>query len=371
MYRFNQKPFADKNKDKIELIKQFGKHTLLLYADLESMQIIEDSNIVALAQKYGIDSGKLMQFLKSRNIIIEVTEEPPKPAPAEQPKLQEVPQEMPQEPVKPTPPIIQQPEPPPKPSIDVNELTPAERNVYNKYGENGVRVLRVYDPKKSFLQISEESGVSIDSVVEICDYIRSAELASTPETTQTNRFAPKIATDIEEIENETTEIEEFEVNKESKDPLNKYVLKYKLPLHLAAKFGQDGKVVERYIDQNPKFRIVDALITLKMPMNRFTEIIQFISKEYGIVRTRKITRKELRSAYGYDSYAVYKKHGIEGLILYNLLGGEIGVEESIRQFVKISGNRDPQKIASIINSINEILGVKAIIDDSAVEKALK
>ncbi|MCS7122757.1 MAG: hypothetical protein NZ908_02270 [Candidatus Micrarchaeota archaeon] len=360
MYRFNQKSFADKNKDKIELIKQFGKHTLLLYADLESMQIIEDSNIVALAQKYGVDSGKLMQFLKSRNIIVEVTTDtkPPEAKPQDN-TIQERPQET------------IQPEPPPKPSIDVNELTPAERNVYNKYGENGVKVLRVYDPKKSFLQISEESGVSIDSVVEICDYIRSADLVSTPETAQTNRFTPKIVTDIDEIENEATDIDEFEINKDQKDPLKKYVIKYKLPLHIAAKFGQDGKIVEKYIDQNPKFRIVDALIALKMPMNRFLDIIQFISKEYGIVKTRKITRKELRSAYGYDSYAVYKKHGIHGLILYNLLGGDIGVEESIRQYVRISGDRDPQKIASIINSINEVLGVRAVIDESAVERALK
>ncbi|MEM0471025.1 MAG: hypothetical protein QXL02_01945 [Candidatus Anstonellales archaeon] len=369
MYRINNKSFAEKNRDKTDMIKQFGKHSILLYNELESLGSISDSDIVLLANKYAIDSAKLMEFLRSRSIIVEVEDQAKPPTIHEQTQIVETPQQSPI-----LEPIAASTEPPkPQPQIDPSSLTPAEKTIYSKYGEAGVKVLRVYDSKKSFLQIADETGVSIDLVVEITDFIRTANLHSSPgeEETSQNRFAPKIVTDIEEIDNELTDIEEFEINKNVKDPVKKYSIKYKMPLDMSLKFGQDGKSFDRYIDQNPKFRIVDIAIALKIPLSKIKEMLNFISKEYGIVSSRKITRKELRASYGYDSYAIYKKHGVEGLILYSLLGGDLGVDESIRQFAKITDIREPNRIASIINSINEILGVKAIIDDAVVEKALK
>lgn len=360
MYRINQKSFAEKSRDKTDLVKNFGRSALLLYGELENLGSFDKNDIYSLANKYNINKYELLQFLEQRKIIIEEAEKI-----AEESKQEPVIQ---QESIIQQEPLASQESIKATPSIDVYSLTPAEQNIYNKYGEAGVKVLRVYHPKKSFLQLADESGVSIDLVVEIADYIKIANLYETE--AEESRFKPKIATDIEEIENESTEIEEYEINKDIKDPIKKYAVKYKMPFDLSLKFGQDGKIIEKYIDQNQKFKIVDIVVKLKLPIARIKEILSYISKEYEIIRSRKITRKELRASYGYESYAIYKKHGVEGLVLYNLLGGDMSVEDSIRLFVKLTDIKDPQQITELINAINQILGVKAILDESIISKIL-
>ncbi len=361
MYSINDKPFAEKSRDKAEMVKRFGKSSLLLYTELENMKTFEYNDIAMLAQKYNLNPQDLIEFLEQRKIIITLeTEQESKTV---QESISETPQQIsPPIPIKQPENIIQkQPE-------NVIIQNASEKSIYDKYGEAGVKVLRVYTPKKSFLQLAEESGVSIDAVVEIVDYIRTNNLYT--EEQENTRFKPKIATDIEEIENEFTNIEEFQVVKDIKDPVKKYSVKYKMPLDLSLKFGQDGKALDRYISQNQTFKIVDIAVGLKIPLSKLREMLNYISKEYGILNSRKITRKELRTAYGYDSYAIYKKHELEGLIMYNLLGGDTGVEESIRQFVKITQINDPQKILEIMNSINQVLGVKAILDQDIIVKVL-
>ncbi len=406
-YKLTERSFAEKMADKKELTKQYGKNGLKFYTKLSTYQEIDDAELSQLLYQFQLPES-VKDFLVSKGILEKVEdmeepspvvasppkEEPPSIAPEEPsireepPKKEELPKKEPEE-------LFQLPEPKeetkipepsmePEPSISIDgpspslveepppedtNLTPVEKTIYRKYGEEGLKVYTIAGQGKNIREIAEMTGVSLDKVVEIMDFLKAMGLIEVEETTE-SRFAPLI-----EAKEPTSLEEEIDVPIEDEIEAYQYLgsgglEKYTVGLDLALKYGKEGRVVlEHLFDKNEK-DVLDLTYQLKIPMDTIKKILKYLESK-KLVKIRKLSRQEVRRKYGYDAFAIYKRFGASGVLFYRMLGGDLSTRESILLFAKLSGIKDADKIIEILKMIHSILGLTTPINKEMVKKFLE
>ncbi len=243
------------------------------------------------------------------------------------------------------------------------ELSPAETIINDKFGPKGVKIFRAVDGVKTISEIAKELNVSEQEVNDVLEFSKNIGLVSFEEKKEKpedlNKMVPLTETEVANV-------------KEIGDPilLIKYTPKdfltaLKLKVTFNLKYARDGRRLLEYLEKRPKTNILSLVRLLNIPYPKLKAMLDFLNKE-GVLDYFKMKRNDIKQKLGYDSYVIYKKYGVEGVLFYEL----IGEDKNIRDIARLIGENDPNKVIEIFSFIHKVLGVSIPINKSMLLKQL-
>gem|GEM_PF-5150713 len=351
MYSIKNKSFAEKSKDKTEFIRKYGKKALLIYSEIEEKKQLTSEDLYSIISKHGLQPDEVISYLLEKNIIEkkEIIEEPVQ-------IQQEEPQEASEEPIEKSPVIETKP-------IEIRKSfnNPTEQLIYDNFGDAGLEVYRAYSPNKALYEIAKQSNQPTSFVLSVIDFMKSNGIIQ-PE----QKFSSKSVESIDASENLETEVYAIKLEKED------YKIKMIIPLELALKYGEKAKIFLNILRSKKDIDLISLIKSTRIPLKIINEIVDYLNKKAPQnISIKKFTRKDIRQLFGYDSYAVYKKHGLEGLIFFSLIGEDDSIESTIKSFIKITEIKDIDKIVEYLSTSYMVLNIKVPIDKSLIERYLK
>ena len=298
----------------------------------------------------------------------DIEEETPKEEAVEE----EAPKEEPVEEEKPEEQITSENEESPDEKEEKPNLTPAEMIVHDKYGELGVAIFRLIDGKRSVAEVAKESGTSQEKVMEVLKYLDEVGLISLgggAEAKGGGAQAPaeeKFAPLSEESEFSTLSIDEQKDGvRIAKVKSSGIVNKMKMNVSIVFKYGKNGRELLDYISSKKEANVINLAIKLNIPIDKVEEIVNFL-KGQGYVDISMMSRDEIKKAFGYDAYIIYKRYGKKGVIFYEVIDKDI----PLKSIAELISERDALKIIEIFKLIRDVLGIELPINDDAIKREL-
>ncbi len=241
------------------------------------------------------------------------------------------------------------------------ELTPVEKTIKEKYGDVGLKVYALIDGQKTAEEIMSETGVSEAKLIEMLEYMEKQGIiklehpeakAAEEAQEEKEKFAP-----LADQGSAAQAKEPNPVEVPSKLPID-MIKGFQIKTDIVLKFGEKGTKLLDAIDG--KASEVDLSVKLGIPIYEVRDILSYFSAK-GVVKTRQLSRNDVAKLYGDDCFAVYKKYGREGVLLYELIGKDMG----IRQMAKmVTTQKD--RFAEMFVFIHKVLGVDIPIDRDVI-----
>jgi hypothetical protein len=128
------------------------------------------------------------------------------------------------------------------------------------------------------------------------------------------------------------------------------------------KFGSAGAAVVKKVDGAKDF--VDIAIETGQPFSNLDVVLGELGKQ-GLMTFKALTRNEIQHRYGDDGYAVFKRFGRDGLLVYTL----IGKVSSLKDLVAIS-HITAERAAEIILFVHKVLGLDMPLERDMVFRYL-
>ena len=245
---------------------------------------------------------------------------------------------------------------------ELGELTPFEEEVKRRFGETAVRIFRDIKSGKTIPEVYEEYGEKLPNLDEFISFLKEVgyivEEEKPKEEEEEERFSP-MASEVKE---------EYKITDKSsirvvEDISSSVFEKARLKMLLSLTFGRDGrKVFEKIKKGMDEISIVRAT---KVPLNIVEKIFDKLEKE-KYIKSRFMSREEVKRRFGEDSYIVYKKYGKEGVLFYELIGGEM----QLKDIAKLLGIKDKEKIVEIFLFIHDLLNIEIPVDRELLLKRL-
>ncbi len=252
------------------------------------------------------------------------------------------------------------------------ELTPVDKIIYDKYGKIGLDVYNRIDGIRTAEQIMSEVGISEEKLVEILNFLEEKGIIKLehPEKRKKveekkEKFGP-ITGELEEVEEEerpVAEVSPIELPIKSK---GMDVIKgIKARASVLISYGNEGGKIFDSIDG--KNDVIQISKKVHVPLYTVKKIMKDLEKE-GVVVLKPLTRKEIRKRYGEDAYTIFKKYGLEGVMLYELIGGEMSFKQMADMIYP--DKKEKRNVVEIFLFIHKVLGIELPVDKELLYKQL-
>ncbi|MBI5229439.1 hypothetical protein HY991_04970 [Candidatus Micrarchaeota archaeon] len=247
-------------------------------------------------------------------------------------------------------------------------LSPVEKIIKDKYGETGIKVYNLIDGQKTAEEIMKETGLSESKLVEMLDFMDEEGIIKLeypgekkkPKVTEEKPPAAEGFTPmVEEEEIPEKEIIKNPIEVPIKAPLNMVEALY-LRTKTLLRFGEKGGKALESIDG--KKDIIEIAMENGLTLYGITDVINFLLEQKGIL-LKPLTRADVRKRYGDDGYSIYKKHGKDGVFLYELLDRDMKIKDMVRQLyppADIAQNKE--KMVDMFLFIRQILKIELPVD---------
>ncbi len=240
-------------------------------------------------------------------------------------------------------------------------LSDEEKQIYDAFGESGIEVYKKLKEGKTPREIAISLGMNEGDVNEIKDFLINKGLIEQAVVEEEEKYAPLTGK-----EEEAVVIKEEDAVKLVKLKNLSFVDKMKNKFAIVMKFKKQGRMIFETLEKEKEITNVELVEKLNIPINTVESVINEL-KKMNIVETRMLERDEIRKLFGYDSLAVYKKFGKNGIIMYDLVGKELPLKE----IAKLSSITDKEKVFEIFVFIHKLLGIEIPIDKSLITKQLE
>jgi len=270
-------------------------------------------------------------------------------------------------------------EPEESPEEEETFLTPGEKRIKEKYGQQGLDVYNLIDGQRTAEEIMKKTGVTEAKLIEMLDFMEKEGIiklehpggkkpASPPPRAPAAReeggFAPMIEGSVGADAHpaaQAAEGPEFVLDVPAKFGGN-MIKEIQLKAALMIKYGQSGvKVLESIGGDRDA---VEVSLASGVPLYTVYDIIAILKRE-GFVSLRASSRDDIRKKYGEDGYSVYKRYGREGVMLYQLIGKDIDLREMAARTSK-----DNKRVVEIFMFIHKLLGIDLPIDEEVLLQRL-
>ncbi|VVB98375.1 Sugar-specific transcriptional regulator TrmB [uncultured archaeon] len=246
-----------------------------------------------------------------------------------------------------------------------SDLNPVEKTIVEKYGDVGLKVYALIDGQKTAEEIMNETGVSEAKLIEMLEFMEKQGIIKLehPEA--------KAAEEAEEEKEKFAPLADQGAAGQMKD-MNPVEVPSKIQIDMfkgiqmrakiALQYGEKGGKIFDSIDG--KASDVDLSLKLGIPLYEVRDALSFLSSN-RIITTRPLNREDITHRYGEDCFAVYKRYGREGVLLYELIGKDM----SIRQMAQLV-TKEKQKFAEMFIFVHKVLGVDIPIDKDVIYSQL-
>ncbi|MEW6529052.1 MAG: hypothetical protein AB1391_04130 [Candidatus Micrarchaeota archaeon] len=241
-----------------------------------------------------------------------------------------------------------------------------EKIIKEKYGDIGFEVYSLIDGQKTAEEIMSETGISETELIEMLEFMEKQGIiklehpeTKTPSETEVsvNKFMPFTDDTSADLSKELHPVEL--PTKINSDLFSEILFKVKI----ASKFGENGSKVLNAIDG--KTTDVDLSLKLKIPFYEVRDLLSFFISN-KMIAIKQLNREDISKKYGEDCFAIYKKYGKEGILLYELIGNDIGIKQIFQLITK-----DKERFVDMFIFIHKILGIELPIDKDVIYSQLE
>jgi len=244
--------------------------------------------------------------------------------------------------------------------------------VHDKYDDLGVAIFRLIDGKRSVAEVAKESNTSQEKVMEVLKYLDEVGLISLgggeeakgtgAQTPAEEKFAPLS----EESELSTMSIDEQKEGiKVAKVKSSGFVNKMKMNVSIVFKYGKSGRELLEFISEKKEANVVNLAIKLNIPISVVEDIVNFL-KAQNYVELSLMSREDIKKAFGYDAYIIYKRYGKKGVVFYEVIDKDI----PLKRIAELISEKDATRIIEIFKLIRDVLGIDLPINDDAIRREL-
>lgn len=291
-----------------------------------------------------------------------------------------------------------------------SSLSPLEKIIWDKYGESGVKVYNLIDGEKTAEEILHETGISESKLVEILEFMNDEgiiKLEKPPDSKRAGRRPPMVpppeedavqsrsrkqpdspdvgfkpmveampSPDIPSVAITQPSLAALTEKQQDGVPLSPDAIPVDVPImpkmsilsklklnFFLMKYGKAGSQIIKKVDGSKDF--VDISIETGQTFSNIDIILGDLGKK-GLMTFKQLTRNEIAHRYGDDGYAVFKRFGRDGLLIYQL----IGKVSSLRDLVAIS-HIQPDRAAEIILFVHKVLGLDMPLERDMVYRYLE
>ncbi len=367
------KSSLDKFRHENTLLKEFHTEGIKVYRALESPKTIDE-----LSMETGLSVDRLQEivdFMLANDMIREKTQEPTSRespedtfftdsyAEDEHSSLEEY--------------DVSVPATEEKSEID-SILSDSEKKIKERFGDKGLRVFSLIDGVRNANDIMREANVSEGELMEILNFLESEGIITLEQQDQRWDSIHDSFSDDASMPPLTAEpLEELDISKEGDlVDLGGDLIPIDLPfrtspsalkvfpvlMELSIKYGKE--IVDLYNSIDGFKDVVHLALERNLTLPKINELLAELGRR-NLVLFRTLTRKEVKARYGDDGYIIYKKYGIEGVFLYEL----IGQTDNLNEMVNRSG-LDPKRTVEIFIFIHKILGIDIPISKKILYKQL-
>ena len=371
-----------KFKNQNIILKKFGKNALKVYNELNGKKNIREIiNETGLEKRTVIEMVSFMlengmAYVKEgepiemkKESMEKIEEKPPEIAPEVTSTGEEKEREEITPSIKPEK-EVEEVEVGEKPKEE-KELTPVEKIIYDKYGKIGLDVYNRIDGIRTAEQIMSEVGISEEKLVEILNFLEEKGIIKLehPEKKKKaeekkEKFGP-ITGELEEVEEERPIAEVSPIELPIKSKGVDVIKGIKSRASVLISYGSEGGKIFDSIDG--KNDVIQISKKVRVPVYTVKKVLKDLEKE-GVVVLKPLTRKEIRKRYGEDAYTIFKKYGLEGVMLYELIGGEMSLKQMADMIY--SDKKEKGNIVEIFLFIHKVLGIELPVDKELLYKQL-
>lgn len=259
-------------------------------------------------------------------------------------------------------------------------LTPGEKKIKDKYGQQGLDVYNLIDGQRTAEEIMKKTGVTEAKLIEMLDFMEKEGIIklehpggkkpssppprAPPSAREEGGFAPMIEGSVSPGTPpavQAVEGPDFVLDVPAKSAGN-LIKEIQLKAALMIKYSQPGVKVLELVDGNRD--AVELSVLSGVPLYTVYEILGILKRE-GLVSLKTASREDIRKKYGEDGYSVYKRYGREGVMLYQLIGKDVDLREMARRTSK-----DNKKVVEIFMFIHKLLGIDLPIDEDVLLQRL-
>lgn len=370
-----------KFKNQNIILKKFGKDSLKVYNKLDGTK-----TLVEIAKEIGLAEEKVIEmanFMVEKGLAVvkggpeEKIEKKVEETGKEKVEEAEIKPEIPKEEVavKKEEAIVSKeeirpeigPEEKPTPERaerEDKELTPVDRIIYDKYGKIGLEVYNRIDGIRTAEQIMSEVGISEEKLVEILNFLEEKGIIKLehPEKKKKveekkEKFGPIIG-ELEEVEEEEKPVAEVSpIELPIKSKRTDVIKGIKARASILISYGNEGGKIFDSIDG--KNDVIQISKKMRIPVYTVKKVMKDLEKE-GVIVLKPLTRKEIRKRYGEDAYMIFKKYGLEGVMLYELIGGEMNFKQMADMIY--ANKEEVGNVVDIFLFIHKVLGIELPVD---------
>lgn len=375
-----------KFKNQNIILKKFGKDSLKVYNELDGTKTVGE-----IAKETGLAEAKVIEmvnFMIEKGLAVvkggpeekiekkveeagkeKVEEVEIKPEIPETPKEEVAVKEEVKEAIVPKEEITPEIGPEEKPTPErvereEKELTPVDRIIYDKYGKIGLEVYNRIDGIRTAEQIMSEVGISEEKLVEILNFLEEKGIIKLehPEKKKKveekkEKFGP-IAGELEEVEEEGEPLAEVSpIELPIKSKRTDVIKGIRVRASVLISYGNEGGKIFDSIDG--KNDVIQISKKMHIPVYTVKKVTKDLEKE-GVIVLKPLTRKEIRKRYGEDAYMIFKKYGLEGVMLYELIGGEMSFKQMADMIY--ANKEEVGNVVDIFLFIHKVLGIELPVD---------
>lgn len=259
-------------------------------------------------------------------------------------------------------------------------LTPGEKKIKGKYGQQGLDVYNLIDGQRTAEEIMNQTGVTENKLIEMLDFMEKEgiiklehpgakkpappPLRPAAEAQAEGGFAPMVEEGVGGVAGKTPLVSEgpdFVLDIPSKKAggiFQDVSIKTKLMI----RYKQEGSKAFDLIDGSRD--VVEISLKSDFPLYRIYDMFAYLKPDNVIV-LKTATRDDIRRKYGEDGYSVYKRYGREGVMLYQLIGKDMDLRE-----MAVKTSKDNKRVVEIFMFIHKLLGIDLPIDEEVLLERL-
>ncbi len=242
-----------------------------------------------------------------------------------------------------------------------SDLNPVEKTIKDKYGEVGLKVYALIDGQKTAEEIMNDTGVSEAKLIEMLEFMEKQGIIKLEHPEQ------KAAAEAEEEKEKFAPLADETGGQLAKDA-NPIEVPARIQTDMIKGMQMKAKVMLQYHEPGTKvfeaidgkMSDVDLSLRLGIPIYDVRDILSFLAAN-RVASLRHMERDEVSRRYGEDCFAIYKKYGREGVLLYELIGKDMGIRQMA---ILVTKERD--KFAEMFVFVHKILGIDIPIDKDVI-----
>ncbi|MFN3909817.1 MAG: hypothetical protein ACK4J0_01110 [Candidatus Anstonellaceae archaeon] len=372
---------VEKFKIKSTILKDLGPNALRVYNAIDSSKSVQE--LITLLEIEEKEFFEIITFLEKMNFIYKNEEESLEKETLgkeeEQPQQQEVSDTSSENFIT----SLEQRKmenktPQDSKEISKDSLSAAEKEIFQKYGDIGLKVYSLIDGYRSAQEIMEEASISESLLIEMLNFMESKGIITLEDKSQ------------DQDVNETRTILDNKKESPKRTPTSPFVETQPLPP--SSKDIQPGEILVPSLKNLSVLDSTKLKVLLKLKYNLSSDFLKFLDgksdiidlffnfnlsipklkqilselQQEGYLTLSSLSREEIENKYSHFGLTAYKKFGLDGVLLYSFIGKTTSLPKLIKK-----AELDVQKVSDILLFLSSILGVDLKIDKQKLLENLK